>query len=115
MKPLLTLTLLLSIAFFSGCNNDSNGDAPEYRLLIRNQLGINVEVFIDGDDNERGFESYGIIPASGEKLSTGLVIDVNYTIRASEIGGTSDDYIFEDNFVNQSTTVPQLIVNITAN
>ncbi len=103
------------IATFSGCDNSSNGDAPEYRVLVRNQLGVNVEVFIDGDDDDKGFESYDVVPASGEKLITGLVIDVNYTIRASEIGSSSDNFIFEDNFVNQSTTVPQLTVNITAN
>ena len=115
MKHLLTLAFIIMIATFSGCDNSSNGDAPEYRLLVRNQLGVNVEVFIDGDDDDKGFESYDVVPASGEKLITGLVIDVNYTIRASEIGSSSDDFIFEDNFVNQSTTVPQLTVNITAN
>lgn len=115
MKQLLILVLLIGSISFTGCDNSSGSDAPEYRLLVRNQLGVNVEIFIDGDDDDDGFESYGVVPASGEKLNTGLVIDVNYTIRASEIGSSSNDYIFEDNFVNQSTTVPQLTINISAN
>ncbi len=106
------ILLIVGLAFISGaCGEDDPEEVVRYKLIVNNTTATNVDIFLNTDLTTDGFVSEGTVVAGGTREINNLVIEANYTLRASVQGESVDDFFDEQTFSN--STAADLEIDVT--
>lgn len=105
---MFTIILVLNLS----CDSSDSDSELNYTLRIVNDFGISLNVYLDAGDSNDGFQDQGIIPAQGEILINDMNVGVTYVLRGVEVGGIVENWVYQEEFINNSTSTRQVTVTI---
>lgn len=112
MNRFLLVPFIMFLLFYAACSDPDSDSELNYTLRIVNDFGVSLNVYLEAGNLNEGFQDKGIIPTQGEILVNNMVVGVTYILRGVEVGGTVDNWVFEEEFVNNSSSTPRLTVTI---
>jgi hypothetical protein len=79
-----------------GCGSDDESATARYSVTFINRTNAEYQVWMNVDTDDLGFRDTGeVLPNNGRLTITGRVVNVDYTYRFVEAGGTVDDPAYE--------------------
>lgn len=95
---------------FVGCGGDDESESVRYSVSFINRTNIAYEVWLSTDSDDEGFRDTGeVLPSNGRLILTGRVVNVGYTYRFVEEGGSVDDPAYELNVTSFRDDVQRTI------
>lgn len=86
----------LLLGAFVGCSGDDESDTVRYSVTFNNRTDTSYEVWQSADSDDLGFRDTGeLLPQNGRLVLTGRVVNVEYTYRFVEEGGSVDEPTYE--------------------
>ena len=98
----LALVALLALVPLAACSSDTDpASAVFFTLVVENESGINIDIFIDDTTDATGFVAQGTV-LRGESLPIEtLVVGVEYTLRVAMAGLDADAFFTEEAILGQ--------------
>lgn len=94
VRRALLVGILLGV-FVGGCG-DSESETVRYSVTFINRTSAPYDVWLSADSDDLGFRDTGeVLPANGRLILTGRVVNVEYTYRFVEEGGSVDEPAYE--------------------
>jgi hypothetical protein len=91
-----TLLAALTLAAFVGCGSDDESEIVRYSVTFINRTPAAYDIWLSVDSDDQGFRDTGdVLPADGRITISGRVVNVEYTYRFVEEGGSIDDPAYE--------------------
>jgi hypothetical protein len=79
-----------------GCSGDDESETVGYSVTFINRTNAAYDVWLSVDSDDAGFrDTEEVLPANGRLTITGRVVNVGYTYRFVEEGGSVDDPAYE--------------------
>ena len=98
----IKLVLILLFSSLTGCK-DSNEPENTYQVNVTNSLGTDIDIFIRSSSQSEN-ENYGTIATTTERTFSGFEISVTYILTATEVGGSPDNWFYQTEFSNTTTS-----------
>lgn len=112
IKPIL-FTLII-ISFTTSCSEDDDASIPDpsmsFDLIIENERGVTIDVYVRNDDTQSNFENKGRIVTGQEITISNLATETNYTLRAVEQGNSISNFFYERPFSSDLTGTRRIII-----
>jgi hypothetical protein len=79
----------LMLGAFAGCGGDDESETLPYSVTFVNETNTSYDVWMSVETDTQGFRDIDeVLPANGRLTLTGLVVNVAYTYRFVEPGGS---------------------------
>ncbi len=108
------LPLLFLMVFIASCSSEDDATPPDasssYDLIIENERGVTIDIYIRNADAQSNFENKGRIVTGQEITITNLATETKYILRAVEQGNTVNNFFFERPFSSDLNGTRRIII-----
>ena len=104
---------LLFILLFSSLTACKESEEAEntYEINVINSLTADVDIFIR-PSTESENENYGTIASTTERSFSDFEISVTYILTATEVGGSPDNWFYQTEFSNTTTSPLDIQISV---
>lgn len=111
---LLKVFFMLSVFLSCGTDNDDEGITPvaaTFDLILENNSGEEVEIFLKGRTSNEEFERHGVVYPDDNFIISELSVRQTYVVRASFLGDNAEGYFYEQTIEQTSPTDVTLTID----